>query len=853
MSSLSDDELIEVYRSPYADELLSFDSVTSEELTKPVCVTIDGETVEVTLAVPSRDAQGITRRDSQGRVIPRRTTVYDVAVALSKADCIPTLCHQQHMTPVGVCRVCSVLECRNGRSPPRLVPACRHPVTDKMEIHTRRSEAVVTIGDERQPAGEFVDRSVRLLIELLAARNLHYDQKPGQVWYRNELLELAAASGYATAAAGSASPYPQPGTLPANRTLPVATRDLHDGTCGISLNSRFARTEYRINPNGAATGLKTHDISSGVLLVDHNLCILCDRCVRGCHEVKPFRILGHSGFGHEARISFDLDDRAAGSDCVSCGECAVSCPTGALTFNATIYEGNPRLRADAWAEHPEPRPVTVPAEELRKLPLFKTVPFAFLKWTEGSVGRLVCGTADEPVVLCEKDEYGTTAFVIEKGEVEVEVPDGTLVRTPKNVIVGEMACMSHLPRTATLTLRPGGSVLVVRRNVLHMLLRTPRNKRFFRKVFRNRALHDTLRNTELFKGLKPPQVAACLKLLKMRRKEVGLLSLEPGQAVFRQGDEADAFYVIYSGHVKVEQVMSGGGEFVRDYPLGPRSHFGEIGLMSGDRSKAPGTPISEAVAGRLKPGSRGVRTGNCVALDDVQLLRVEKAVFEDMLALDPEIGRHFENICLQLIAKNARVIPNLDRYSLTTQFVDRGLHQGQNLLTIDTTSCTRCLECVKACSDVHAAEDHAPSRFGFFYDLFRTGVTRLDFTGPRIDRFFVPHACRSCHDPACLDGCPVDAIHRRPTKDGKKQMAIVIEDHCIGCGLCEWNCPFDSIHMADRFIGGSKKPRPVATNCDLCEEKAGIPRCVNACPHDAAWRGDATEFAKKLGIDAPPG
>jgi Fe-S-cluster-containing hydrogenase component 2 len=38
-------------------------------------------------------------------------------------------------------------------------------------------------------------------------------------------------------------------------------------------------------------------------------------------------------------------------------------------------------------------------------------------------------------------------------------------------------------------------------------------------------------------------------------------------------------------------------------------------------------------------------------------------------------------------------------------------------------------------------------------------------------------------------GCPVDSIHRG------KHLQIVIEDHCIGCGLCAENCPYGSIFM----------------------------------------------------------
>ena len=35
--------------------------------------------------------------------------------------------------------------------------------------------------------------------------------------------------------------------------------------------------------------------------------------------------------------------------------------------------------------------------------------------------------------------------------------------------------------------------------------------------------------------------------------------------------------------------------------------------------------------------------------------------------------------------------------------------------------------------------------------------------GLRFDKFLVATSCRSCHMPYCLEGCPVDAIHRKGT------------------------------------------------------------------------------------------
>ena len=72
------------------------------------------------------------------------------------------------------------------------------------------------------------------------------------------------------------------------------------------------------------------DDSSKVIQVDHQACILCDRCIRACNDVQNNEVIGRSGKGYETRIAFDLSAPMGESSCVSCGECAAACPTGAL-------------------------------------------------------------------------------------------------------------------------------------------------------------------------------------------------------------------------------------------------------------------------------------------------------------------------------------------------------------------------------------------------------------------------------------------------------------------------------------------------------------------------------------------
>jgi Fe-S-cluster-containing hydrogenase component 2 len=95
-------------------------------------------------------------------------------------------------------------------------------------------------------------------------------------------------------------------------------------------------------------------------------------------------------------------------------------------------------------------------------------------------------------------------------------------------------------------------------------------------------------------------------------------------------------------------------------------------------------------------------------------------------------------------------------------------------------------------------------------------------------------------------GCPVSSIRRRDS------LEIVIEDWCIGCGLCAQNCPYGNINLhpftlpvADAQAGGRMRAvvREKATTCDLSRQFRE-PACVYACPHEAAKRVDPHQFFK---------
>ena len=84
------------------------------------------------------------------------------------------------------------------------------------------------------------------------------------------------------------------------------------------------------------------DSSHVAMRVNLDACIHCNLCVRACREVQVNDVIGMSGRGASAEITFDFNDPMGASTCVTCGECVQACPTGALmpatTENSTDYD-----------------------------------------------------------------------------------------------------------------------------------------------------------------------------------------------------------------------------------------------------------------------------------------------------------------------------------------------------------------------------------------------------------------------------------------------------------------------------------------------------------------------------------
>ena len=98
--------------------------------------------------------------------------------------------------------------------------------------------------------------------------------------------------------------------------------------------------------------LKPVDYSSPAIVRDPNKCILCGNCVRVCSEIQGVGVLGFAHRGTDAEVTPAFNKKLSQTQCVSCGQCRVFCPTGALTIRTHMDEvyaalGDPNTRVVA--------------------------------------------------------------------------------------------------------------------------------------------------------------------------------------------------------------------------------------------------------------------------------------------------------------------------------------------------------------------------------------------------------------------------------------------------------------------------------------------------------------------------
>ena len=86
---------------------------------------------------------------------------------------------------------------------------------------------------------------------------------------------------------------------------------------------------------------QTTDSSHPNIVLDHNRCILCGRCIRTCDEIAGAHALDFGKRGWKTNVCADINQPLGESSCISCGGCFQACPTGAIFSKISAYRGRP--------------------------------------------------------------------------------------------------------------------------------------------------------------------------------------------------------------------------------------------------------------------------------------------------------------------------------------------------------------------------------------------------------------------------------------------------------------------------------------------------------------------------------
>ena len=411
--------------------------------------------------------------------------------------------------------------------------------------------------------------------------------------------------------------------------------------------------------------------------------------------------------------------------------------------------------------------------------------------------------------IIRQNDYTNDFLIVASGRVELRrkpeqaASEVKIAELTAGNFFGEMSLISGRRRTATaVAVGPTRIIEIPRKSILKLLGNAPRAKNLVDQAFMLRAFGGYL-----FPGI--PE-ATLGELVDAATTE----SFGKDAVVFREGDKADAFYLIRNGMVKIAK-KSGDKEVVLSY-LVAGNFFGEAALFSDS-----------------------ARTATVSTIFPSELIKLSKKDFNDFIAARPELRdvpmkkleeRRIASLVADATPGSGAVLGDLIREEVV---------MGTQTLIIDEHRCIRCSNCIRGCEGVH--ED---------------GQARLSLTGIKFYNLLAPNSCWQCENPMCMLDCPPDAIVRDPRGE------VYIKSNCIGCGNCERNCPYGNIFMihvepkkslfswVKELFGGKSHGAEVeqtkAVKCDLCRDIKGGPACVRSCPTGAAIRLAPDEYRTTL-------
>lgn len=390
-------------------------------------------------------------------------------------------------------------------------------------------------------------------------------------------------------------------------------------------------------------------------------------------------------------------------------------------------------------------------------------------------------------------------------------------------LFGEQAAITRAPHTATYFAETHCVLLQIRWQGLRDLMQaTPALREHLDALYRRNHLQRHLRNTQILSGLDEAALARVADAVTFESfgsfdwSDMGhdrdaldpLERLRQEPLVAEEGQPIESVMLVRGGLGRMTNALGEGHRTIAY--LGRGRVFGaEELVVATERSEPAVWKRSLRAVGRLDA-----------------LLIPPNVFLHEVLPTVPEPQR------LRWRERSAKTdavhqpSPGAASARTLDYLVDNRLVNGTQSMVIDLDRCTRCDDCVRACSDTH------------------DGNPRFVREGNLHDQLQFAQACMHCVDPVCMIGCPTGAIHR----DEETGVVRINDNTCVGCSSCANSCPYSAIQMVEiRESTGAividqatGQPLLRATKCDLCSDQPTGPACLHACPHDALIRLDLT-------------
>ena len=104
---------------------------------------------------------------------------------------------------------------------------------------------------------------------------------------------------------------------------------IRSGSCELQKLCRDLGVENE-NRFAGKNIMHAKDESTSFLVRDNDKCILCRRCVAACKKMQGIGVIEALNRGFDTVIGTAFENPLAASSCISCGQCIVACPVGAL-------------------------------------------------------------------------------------------------------------------------------------------------------------------------------------------------------------------------------------------------------------------------------------------------------------------------------------------------------------------------------------------------------------------------------------------------------------------------------------------------------------------------------------------